>query len=188
VGESIPGVFWRFLVWLTLSKRGVWVHKNSLAYFSTVSSQRRAMWIETRLVIIELLYLCYVCWCTLFFLNCFCIESVLCGFSLTRFDLTKGFYLTLFPLLFNKIMSLQSLSIGVRIIYTIHELVHWIWNLKSNTFQNDKKKRFNEKVAPHARFFKQQCVPQARLIKKNALQVRFFDWILLGSLSYWYSM
>jgi len=41
-----------------------------------------------------------------------------------------------------------------------------------------------EKNAPQARFFMKQNTPQARLIKQNALQARFFDQVLMGTLSY----
>jgi len=38
-----------------------------------------------------------------------------------------------------------------------------------------KKKISCEKHAPQARFFMEQNVPQARLMKQNASQARFFD-------------
>jgi len=41
-----------------------------------------------------------------------------------------------------------------------------------------KKKIFDEELAPQARF----------LMKKNAPQAGIFDWVLMGTLSYWYSV
>jgi len=38
-----------------------------------------------------------------------------------------------------------------------------------------KKRIFNEKNAPQARFLMKQNAPQARLIKQNAPQAGFFD-------------
>jgi len=41
-----------------------------------------------------------------------------------------------------------------------------------------------EKDVPQARFLMKQNAPQARLIKQNALQARFFEPVLMGTLSY----
>jgi len=41
-----------------------------------------------------------------------------------------------------------------------------------------------ENNAPQARFFMKQNAPQARLMKQNAPQTRFFDYVLMGTLSY----
>jgi len=57
---------------------------------------------------------------------------------------------------------------------------------KSN-IRYDNKQNY-EKNVPQARFFMKQNVPQARLMKQNAPQARFFDQVLKGILSYWYSM
>jgi len=45
-----------------------------------------------------------------------------------------------------------------------------------------------EKNAPQARFFMKQNAPQAKLMKQNAPQARLCDLVLMGTLSYWYSM
>ena len=45
-----------------------------------------------------------------------------------------------------------------------------------------------EKNVPQARFFMKQNALQARLIKQNARQARIFDEVLMGILSYLYSM
>jgi len=45
-----------------------------------------------------------------------------------------------------------------------------------------------EKNAPQARFLIKQNAPQARFIKQNAPQARIFDEVLMGTLSYLYSM
>jgi len=50
-------------------------------------------------------------------------------------------------------------------------------------------KQYNyEKNAPQARFLMKQNAPQARFIKHNAPQANFFDEVLMGTLSYLYSM
>jgi len=46
-----------------------------------------------------------------------------------------------------------------------------------------KKKISFEKHAPQTRLFIEYNVPQARLIKQNAPQDRFFDQVLIGTLS-----
>jgi len=46
------------------------------------------------------------------------------------------------------------------------------------------KKMFYENHAPQARFCMKNHALQARLIKQNATQARFFDKGLMGSLSY----
>jgi len=46
-----------------------------------------------------------------------------------------------------------------------------------------KKRIFYEKNAPQAIFFMKKMAPQARLIKQNAPQARFFDLVLMGTLS-----
>ena len=84
------------------------------------------------------------------------------------------------------IVSLWSLSIGGRIIFTTNELVDRIRNFKSNASRF--KKKVYDKNAPQARFFMEQNAPQARLMKPNAPQARFFDEVLMGTLSYWYDM
>jgi len=37
-------------------------------------------------------------------------------------------------------------------------------------------------------FIMKKNAPQARLIKKNALQAKYFDQVLMGTPSYWHSM
>jgi len=59
-------------------------------------------------------------------------------------------------------------------------------NFKSNAPRFKQKKY--EKNAPEARIFMEQNVLQARFIKQNAPQARIFDAVLLGTLSYLYSM
>jgi len=49
-------------------------------------------------------------------------------------------------------------------------------------------KKNYEKNAPQARFFMKQNASQARFIKENAPQARIFDEVLMGTLSYLYSM
>jgi len=44
------------------------------------------------------------------------------------------------------------------------------------------------KNVSQAKFVTKQNAPQARLMKTNAPQARFFDGILMGSLSYSYSI
>jgi len=85
-----------------------------------------------------------------------------------------------------QIMSLWSLSIGVGIIFTTNELVNRTRNFKSNASQFKQKKY--EKNPPQARFFMKPNAPQARFFKQNALQARIFDAVLMGTLSYLYSM
>ena len=79
-------------------------------------------------------------------------------------------------------MSVQSLSIGHGIVFTINELVDIIRNFKSNASRF--KKILYEKNAAQARFLTKQNAPQARLIKQNAPQARIFDAVLMGILSY----
>jgi len=45
-----------------------------------------------------------------------------------------------------------------------------------------------EKNVPQARFLMKQNAPQARFIKQNAPQARILDEVLMGTLSYLYSM
>jgi hypothetical protein len=47
-----------------------------------------------------------------------------------------------------------------------------------------KKRIFNEKHAPQARFFMKKIAPQARLINQDGPQAGFFDAVLMGILSY----
>jgi hypothetical protein len=46
-----------------------------------------------------------------------------------------------------------------------------------------KKRILYEKNAPQARLFMEKNAPQARLIKQNEPQARFFDLVLMGTLS-----
>jgi len=85
-----------------------------------------------------------------------------------------------------QIMSLWSLSIGVGIIFTTNELVDRTRNFKSNVSRFKQKKY--EKNTPQVRFFMKQNAQQSRFIKQNALQARIFDEVLMGTLSYVYSM
>ena len=75
-------------------------------------------------------------------------------------------------------MSLWSFSIEVRIIFTTNELVDIIRISKSNASQNDSEEDS----------FMKHNVLQARLLKQNAPQARFLDWMLMGSLSYWHGI
>jgi len=84
------------------------------------------------------------------------------------------------------IVSLWSLSIGVRIIFTTNELLDRIRNFKSNAYRF--KKQSYKKNAPQARFLMKQNAPQARHMKQNAPQARIFDQVLMGTLSCWHSM
>ena len=45
-----------------------------------------------------------------------------------------------------------------------------------------------ERKAPQARFLMKRSAPQARFINQNAPQARIFDEVLMGTLSYLYSM
>jgi len=89
-----------------------------------------------------------------------------------------------------QIVSLWSFSIGVRIIFTTNELVDRIRNFKSNA------SRFNfffyvsvsVKNAAQARFFMKENALQTRFMKQNEPQARFFNHVLMGTLSCWYSM
>ena len=80
----------------------------------------------------------------------------------------------------------MSLSIGVGIIFTTNESVDRTRNFKSHASQF--KQKNYEKNAPQATFFVKQNAPQARLIKQNAPQAGIFDAVLMGTLSYLYSM
>jgi hypothetical protein len=71
---------------------------------------------------------------------------------------------------------------GVGIIFTTNELVDRTRIFESNASRFEPKKY--EKNAPQARFFMKQNAPKARLIKQDALQARFFDQVLMGTLSY----
>jgi len=46
----------------------------------------------------------------------------------------------------------------------------------------------NDQSAPQDKFCTKQNAPQARFIKKNVPQARIFDEVLMGTLSYLYSM
>jgi len=71
-------------------------------------------------------------------------------------------------------------------MFTTNEFVDRIKNFKANACRCKKKKY--EKNAPQARFPIKQNAPQARLMKQNVLQARFFDQVPMGTLSYWYRM
>jgi len=74
------------------------------------------------------------------------------------------------------------------IIFITNELVDRIKNFRWIHCRTIMKKMFYENHAPQARFCMKNHALQARLIKQNATQARFFDKGLMGSLSYWYSM
>jgi len=71
-------------------------------------------------------------------------------------------------------------------IFTTNELVDRTRNFKLNASWFKQKKY--EKNAPQARFFMEQNTPQASFMKQNAAQARIFDAVLMGTLSYLYSM
>jgi len=71
-----------------------------------------------------------------------------------------------------QIVSLWSLSIGVRIIFTTNELVDRMRNFKSNAFRF--KRKIHKKKCSAGQIFCGQSAPQARLMKQNALEARFF--------------
>jgi len=85
-----------------------------------------------------------------------------------------------------QIVSLWSLSIGVRIIFTTKEFVDRIRNFKSNACRC--KKENMKKMRRRPDFLSKKNAPQARLMKQNVLQARFFDQVPMGTLSYWYRM
>ena len=132
---AFPG-FWGnvFGCW-TPSKKDVLVHKNSLASCERCRhSVEHCEWREVH----RLWNLCYVCWRTLFLMNCFGIELVFCDLYLTRFELTKGFLFDTFLITVgNKIVSLWSLSIGFQIIFTTNQFVDRTNYLQSDAPQID---------------------------------------------------
>jgi len=85
-----------------------------------------------------------------------------------------------------QIMSLWSLSIGVGIIFTTNGLADRTRNLKSNASRC--KQTNYEKNMPQARFFMKKNALQTRSVEQNAPQARIFDVVLMGTLSYLYSM
>jgi hypothetical protein len=114
-------------------------------------------------------------WHTLFFMNCFGIELVLCDLYLKRFDLTKSLLFdTFFITDLAQFFLLWSLSIGVPIILTTNELVDRIEESKSKASKNDWEEYFLKKMRRRPVFF----------MEKNAPQATFFDCISMGNLSY----
>ena len=185
-----------FLVAQLPPKRGVLVHKNSLAFY-----QRCSHSVEPRALTCPFkqgnlsawsyqngLWMRHSPCCTLLLINCFGIEMVTqVRFVSQEVWCDKGFVICHFRNYYwVQIMSSWSLSIGVEIIFTTNKLVDRTRDFKSNASRFKQKK--NEKNAPQARFFMKQNAPQARFIKQNAPQARIFDKVLMGTLSYLYSM
>jgi len=87
-----------FLVAQLPPKRGVWVHKNSLAFYQRCSHSveprtlpcpfNKVLWVLGHTQVCRLWMRHSPC-CTLFLKNCFGIEMVLCDSYLKKFNLTK---------------------------------------------------------------------------------------------------
>jgi len=120
--------------------------------------------------------------CTLFLINCFGIEMVLCDLYLKRFDLTKGLLFHTFSItVWYKLCHHDHSVLRVRIIFTTNELVDRTRNSKSNASRFKQKNITKMRRRPD---FYEKHAPQARFIKQNAMQARFFDQVLMGTLSY----
>ena len=82
--------------------------------------------------------------CTLFLINCFGIEMVVCNLYLKRFDLTNGLLFDTFSItVWYKVCHYDHSVLRVRIIFTTNELVDRTRNFKSNASrcrQKNKKK------------------------------------------------
>jgi len=115
--------------------------------------------------------LCFVWWCTLFLINCFGIELVLCDLYLTRFVLTKGLLFDTLFIVLVQIVSLWSLSIWIRIIFNTNELVNQTrrWNQMPY-----RQKKLWEKVRSLQDFFVQRIRRRQNVCKKCAAGKIFF--------------
>ena len=79
--------------------------------------------------------------------------------------------------------------ISLRVRTTCVVVITEYWN--SNHLYHRRISRQDKILAKMRRrpdFYMEQYALQARFIKQNAPQARFFDWILMGSLSYRYDM
>jgi len=87
-----------------------------------------------------------MCWRTLFLINCFGIEMVLCDLYLKRFDFTKS---VLFDTFVNyclvQIVSLRWLSIIVPIVFTTNKLIDRIKHFKRHASPNDFMKKMRRR-------------------------------------------
>jgi len=142
--------------------------------------------------------------CTLFLINCFVIEMVLCNLHLKRFDITNGLLFDTFSITVwykfcrhdHSVLELEMIPTRCcrsrnhfQKIWPAVHFLHIFFCLNRDAF--DLKffvlsinllvvKRFLR----FSRFFMEQNAPQARPIKQNAPQARFFDQVLIGTLSY----
>ena len=97
--------------------------------------------------------------------------------------MTKGLLFDTFSItVWYKLCHYDRSVLRVGIILTTNELVDRTRNFKSNASQF--KQKNYEKNAAQARFLMKKNTQQARLIKQNAPQARFFDQVLMGTLSY----
>jgi len=135
------------------SSKSCFCTQECIHFLSTVLSQRRSTQIETNLVIV-ILMLCVLTYVVLYelFWNWICVAWFVSDEVWSLFD--KGFVVWHFlHYCLVQIVSLQSLSIGVRIICTTNKLVtrNRVRDLKSDVLKNDLKKKSEEKI-PQTRF------------------------------------
>jgi len=81
---------------------------------------------------------------------------------------------------------LQSLSIGDQIVFTTNELVDSIKIFKWNASPNDEEEDFLWKKCTTGQiFYETKCAAgKTSMIKRNAPQADFFEWVLMGFLSF----
>jgi len=106
---------------------------------------------------------------------------VLCDLYLKRFDLTKNLLFDTFSVtVWYKLCHYDHSVLRVRIIFTTNELVERTRNFKSNASRFKQKKCGN--IAPQARFFVKENEKED--VQAKNPQARFFDQVLMGTLSY----
>ena len=125
-----------------------------------------------------------LCVSTLFFLNCFGIELMLCDLNLTRFVLTKGFLFdTFFIVFFTNCVVVITEYLNSNLFH-INELV----NQTRHYNQMDHRQCFFMQMI-HLR---QDCAWKECAAGKTYTKMRrrqeFFGWMLLSTLSCWCNM
>ena len=125
-----------------------------------------------------------LCVSTLFFLNCFGIELMLCDLNLTRFVLTKGFLFdTFFIVFFTNCVVVITEYLNSNLFH-INELV----NQTRHYNQMDHRQCFFMQMI-HLR---QDCAwkecAAGKTYKKMRRRQEFFGWMLLSTLSCWCNM
>ena len=188
---SISGFLRRFFLLLhSLQKKKRCLSTQEFTHFLStgvvIASPSRAMWIQTSLLIV--IFKLRVLTCVVFFIKLFrnWIGVVQFGSHEVWFD-KRVWFLVLFSLLFG-----TNYVFVITKYWSSNHLHHQWIGIQENKVENKcttewlTRRFFMKKMRRRQEFIFAKIAPRARLIKQNALQVRFFDWILMGCLFYWY--